>query len=87
MLTNYICVRNGVCGETLQEVERPANHLSVPVEDLFRRGFLPQIDDNMNPEENKVNGTSCTPLGKGVSLTKKQAGRGWSKTGDGAAGK
>ena len=55
--------------------------------DFNRVPFLPQIDDDMNPEENKINGTSCTPLGKGVSPTKKQAGCGRSKKGDSAAGK
>ena len=49
--------------------------------------FLPQIDDDMNPKANKMNGASCTPPGKGVSPTKKQEGRGGSKKGDGAAGK
>ena len=55
--------------------------------DFDRIPFLPQIDDDMNPKANKMNGASCTPPGKGVSPTKKQAGRGGSKKGDGAAGK
>ena len=33
--------------------------------------FLPQIDDDINPKAKKMNGASCTPLGKGVSPTKK----------------
>ena len=32
------CIRNGVRAETLQEVERPANHLSGPAEDWFQQG-------------------------------------------------
>ena len=55
--------------------------------DFNRVPFLPQIDDDMNPKANKMNGASCTPPGKGVSPTKKQEGRGGSKKGDGAAGK
>ena len=80
-----ICARKGVRAETFQEVKQPANHLSGPAEDWFRRG--PALALNMNPEANKMNGTSCTPLGNGVSPMKKQAGRGGSKKGDGAAGK
>jgi len=57
-------------------VERPANHLSGPAE-----------DDDMNPKANKMNGASCTLPGKGVSPTRKQAGHGGSKKGDGATGK
>ena len=67
-------------------MQRPANHLSGPA-DFNKVPFLPQIDDDMNPKANKMNGASCTPPGKGVSPTKKQEGRGGSKKGDGAAGK
>ena len=48
---------------------------------------MPQIDDDMNPKANKMSEASCTLPGKGVSPTKKQAGCGGSKEGDGAAGK
>ena len=55
--------------------------------DFDRVLFLPQIDDDMNPKANKINGASCTLPGKRVSPTKKQAGQGGSEKGDGAAGK